>query len=164
MPGGGAFDGCDRVQGKGSSSDAGSTGDGAGGSSDGGESAERHSASASSSNRNTNTTVTNEGASNPSRSGDGSTNDGESSDGASSGTPPLAYEELHGQLNQINDSIQAHRSAMSEHRRIMMEQIEGILNHLSRSDHPIHRLPGRRKGGSSAPAENGAKERDSVSN
>ena len=40
---------------------------------------------------------------------------------------------------QINNSIQMHRQAMQEHRRVMMEQIEGIMQHLSRKDHPIHK-------------------------
>ena len=40
---------------------------------------------------------------------------------------------------QINSSIQVHRAAMQEHRRIMLEQIEGIMSHLNNKGHAINR-------------------------
>ena len=61
-----------------------------------------------------------------------SSNDGDNSETESS------YTEIQGELLQINESIESHRAAMREHRTVMMSQIEGILAHLKRKDHPIH--------------------------
>jgi len=84
-------------------------------------------------------------------SNDGSPNDN-SNDGDSDESSSAGYTELQAELLQINASIVAHRKTMKQHRQEMMSQIEGILAHLKKKDHPIHGGSSPRK--SASPPQN----------
>ena len=111
---------------------------GSDGSSDGGESGEQADGSSSDGARSSGTSNTTALAQAAQLSSSPRDTSHDGSESPSDRSSEVSYSEVHADLEQINQSIETHRTNMREQRNKMMQQIEGIMAHLRSKEHPIH--------------------------